>query len=475
MTAATTRKLPDLTEHRPQGPREPIEHKSVATRAAVFVPVFKQYSAPDETSGASAPIRRTAESRLAEATGLAAAIGLDIRAEGIVNGARPRPATLIGSGKVEEMKGLIAAEEIGLVVFDHSLTPVQQRNLEKELGAKVLDRTGLILEIFGQRARTKEGRLQVELAHLNYQKGRLVRSWTHLERQRGGAGFLGGPGETQIEADRRQLQDRIKRLERDLDQVRRTRQLHRAQRRKAPHPVIALVGYTNAGKSTLFNTLTGADAFAKDLLFATLDPTLRRTTLPHGTEVLFSDTVGFVSDLPTHLVAAFRATLEEVVEADIVLHVRDMADLDTLAQCEDVRKILRDLDVDVDETDHVVEVWNKIDLLDEAARAHLGSVHAGMTEKTSAHLVSAVTGEGTAGLLSDMERRIAGLPRPVRLDIAPEAMGLLSWLYENANVIARIDGEDGHVALTVEMTGQSQAELRRLSEAAPGLTIQSAV
>ena len=453
-----------MAQFRDTGPRGPIEHRSVPTRAAVFVPVFRQHPAQDELSGtgASEPVRRSDEARLAEAIGLAAAIGLDVAAEGIVSGQRPRPATLIGAGKVEELKGLCAAEEIGLVIVDHPLTPVQQRNLEKELDAKVLDRTGLILEIFGERARTKEGRLQVELAHLNYQRGRLVRSWTHLERQRGGAGFLGGPGETQIESDRRQLQDRIKRLEKDLEQVRRTRQLHRAKRKKAPHPVVALVGYTNAGKSTLFNRLTGADVMVQNLLFATLDPTLRRTTLPHGTEVLFSDTVGFVSDLPTHLVAAFRATLEEVIEAEIVLHVRDMSDPDALAQAEDVRKILRDLDVDADDAEHVVEVWNKVDRLDEAALDRLRTVRAGLKGPEAAHLVSAVTGEGIDELLVDIERRLAGRLSEVSIELAPDGLGLLPWIYENASVLSRDDREDGGVSMRVEMTAQARAQLRRI-------------
>ena len=258
-----------------------------------------------------------------------------------------------------------------VVIVDHPLTPVQQRNLEKSLNAKVLDRTGLILEIFGRRARTKEGTLQVELAHLNYQKGRLVRSWTHLERQRGGAGFLGGPGETQIEADRRVLQDKIIKLKRELETVRRTRDLHRAKRKKVPFPVVAIVGYTNAGKSTLFNRLTGAGVLAEDMLFATLDPTLRRVRLPHGTPVILSDTVGFISDLPTHLIAAFRATLEEVVEADLVIHLRDISDPDTAAQADDVERILADLGVDATDAKHVIEVWNKIDRLDEGNRARL--------------------------------------------------------------------------------------------------------
>ncbi|TJW34519.1 MAG: GTPase HflX, partial [Mesorhizobium sp.] len=273
----------------------------------------------------------------------------------------PRPATLLGSGKVAEFAEIVKEGGAELVIVDHPLTPVQQRNLEKELNAKVLDRTGLILEIFGERARTKEGTLQVDLAHLNYQKGRLVRSWTHLERQRGGAGFLGGPGETQIESDRRALQDKIKKLKHELETVRRTRDLHRAKRKKVPFPVVAIVGYTNAGKSTLFNRLTGAGVLAEDMLFATLDPTLRRVRLPHGTPVILSDTVGFISDLPTHLIAAFRATLEEVVEADLVIHLRDISDPDTAAQAEDVERILADLGVDAGDGRRVIEVWNKID------------------------------------------------------------------------------------------------------------------
>ncbi|MCB8838523.1 GTPase HflX [Aurantimonas sp. VKM B-3413] len=436
------------------------------------MPTFRNFTAADESGGSASEVtRRSDDARLAEALGLAAAIDLDIVASGVVGGSKPRPATLIGAGKVEELKGTVAAEEIGLVVFDHPLTPVQQRNLEKELGAKVLDRTGLILEIFGRRARTKEGRLQVELAHLNYQRGRLVRSWTHLERQRGGAGFMGGPGETQIEADRRQLQDKIKRLERELDQVKRTRQLHRSKRQKVPHPVIALVGYTNAGKSTLFNRLTGSDVFARNLLFATLDPTLRRTVLPHGTEVMFSDTVGFVSDLPTHLVAAFRATLEEVIEADLILHVRDMADPDTLAQADDVKKILHDLEIDAEDSHHVVEVWNKIDLLDEPGRNHLATVREGLPDPAAAHLVSAVTGEGTTALLADIENRIAGALCAVTLDLQPDAMSVLPWLYKNASVQTRDDREDGAVSLTVELTAQARTELRRMSEQVAGVSI----
>jgi len=458
-----------LTEHNSELPRGPVEHRQAPTRAGVFVPVIRQRN-PAE---AGEVIRRSDEDRLLEAEGLARAIDLDIAARGIVPISKPQPGTLIGSGKVEELKGLVAAEEIGLVIVDHPLTPVQQRNLEKELNAKVLDRTGLILEIFGRRARTKEGRLQVELAHLNYQRGRLVRSWTHVERQRGGAGFLGGPGETQIEADRRQLQDKIKRLEKELEQVRRTRTLHRAKRKKAPHPVIALVGYTNAGKSTLFNTITGAGVLAKDLLFATLDPTLRRITLPHGTEVIFSDTVGFISDLPTHLVAAFRATLEEVIEADIVLHVRDMSDPDALAQASDVRKILTDLRIDTDDTDHVVEVWNKIDRLDESGRAHLESTAAGSSHAEAIHLVSAATGEGVDGLLADIEQRIAGRAEQLEMDVPAESLNMLPWLYENSIVREREDREDGGVHLVVEVTEQARSDLQRMNMRHPGIRIDS--
>lgn len=446
--------------------RGPIEHSQRRERAGVFVPVVRTPVREDE-DGEVLP-RRSGDERLVEAVGLAAAIDLDIVASATIPVAKARPATLIGAGKVDEIKALVDERELGLIVVDHALTPVQQRNLEKELGCKVIDRTGLILEIFGRRARTKEGRLQVDLAHLNYQKGRLVRSWTHLERQRGGGGFMGGPGETQIEADRRQLQDKIIRLEKELEAVRRTRTLHRAKRKKAPHPVVALVGYTNAGKSTLFNTVTGADVLAKDLLFATLDPTLRRVTLPRGTQVIFSDTVGFISDLPTHLVAAFRATLEEVIEADLVLHVRDIADADSPAQSADVRRILADLDVDADDREHVLEVWNKIDLLDGARRESLGE-----TDQAGQGVfpVSALTGEGLPALLDHIETAIAGHVERLRLEVPADGQPLLSWLYDNANVREREDLESGAVALSVELTEQASGELRRLGERYPGLTI----
>ncbi|MBB3998652.1 GTP-binding protein HflX [Aureimonas pseudogalii] len=456
-----------MTDHdSDSAPRGPIEHSQAVTRAGVFVPVLRQRNSAAEVAEG---VKRSDEDRLIEAEGLAAAIDLDIVARAVITVSKAQPATLFGSGKVEEMKALVEEQKIGLVIVDHPLTPVQQRNLEKELNTKVLDRTGLILEIFGRRARTKEGRLQVELAHLNYQRGRLVRSWTHLERQRGGAGFLGGPGETQIESDRRQLQDKIKKLEKELEQVRRTRTLHRAKRKKAPHPVIALVGYTNAGKSTLFNKITGADVLAKDLLFATLDPTLRRIALSHGTEVIFSDTVGFISDLPTHLVAAFRATLEEVMEAEIVLHVRDMSDPDARAQAADVEKILADLEIDTGDAEHVVEIWNKIDRLDETGRAHLEASAASQPGGRTVHMVSALTGEGLEPLLADIERRIAGRADQVELDIPSDSMQLLPWLYENSIVREREDLEDGGVHLVLDVTQQARTDLQRMGARYPNV------
>ena len=315
---------------------------------------------------AAAPNMRAPEARIAEAGGLARAIELQVVDEAVVQIAQIRPATYLGKGKVEDIAARVEAEEIALVFMDCALSPVQQRNLEKAFGAKVIDRTGLILEIFGRRARTREGALQVELAHLAYQKSRLVRSWTHLERQRGGFGFLGGPGETQIETDRRLISERMVRIEADLEKVKTTRALHRKTRRDVPYPIVALVGYTNAGKSTLFNRLTRASVQAEDMLFATLDPTLRNLTLPHGARILLSDTVGFISDLPTMLVSAFRATLEEVLEADVILHVRDISHEDADAQSADVETILRELGIDPDDHRRLLEVWNKLDLLDEA-------------------------------------------------------------------------------------------------------------
>ena len=401
---------------------------------------------------------RTPAARLEEALGLAGAIDLDIVHSEIVNLSDPKPATLIGSGKLDELAAIVKEREAEVVVVDHPLTPVQQRNLEKALNAKVLDRTGLILEIFGERARTREGTLQVELAHLEYQRGRLVRSWTHLERQRGGAGFLGGPGETQIEADRRLLQEKIVKLKRELEQVRRTRELHRAKRQKVPYPVVAIVGYTNAGKSTLFNRLTGASVLAEDMLFATLDPTLRRLRLPLGTDIILSDTVGFISDLPTHLVAAFRATLEEVVEADLVIHLRDISDPDTLAQAEDVERILADLGVDASDGERVIEVWNKIDLLDADGRAHLADI-AGRNPDQPPVAVSAATGEGIGELVALIEARLAGSTTVVDVAVRPDQLQMTDWLYRSGSVLSRTDREDGGLDLTIRTTAARAAEI----------------
>nr|WP_245585444.1 GTPase HflX [Pleomorphomonas koreensis] len=425
----------------------------------VVVPDLRQRAPRDEASLAA---QRDLEARVEEAFGLAQAIELDIRATIPVPVNQPRPATLFGTGKVEEIAGMVKADEIDLVIVDHALTPIQQRNLEKAWKAKVIDRTGLILEIFGERARTREGRLQVELAHLKYQKSRLVRSWTHLERQRGGFGFLGGPGETQIEADRRQLQEKITRIEADLEQVKRTRDLHRRQRRKVPHPVVALVGYTNAGKSTLFNRLTEADVFAKDLLFATLDPTLRRIKLPHGTDAILSDTVGFISNLPTHLVAAFRATLEEVIEASIILHVRDISHKDTEAQAADVAEVLKQLGLDPEDRDRIIEVWNKIDLVEEPRRdmllAQAASDSPGGQER---HVVSAVTGEGLPELLAAIEARLLG-SRPVHeLTLDPTDGAGLAWLYAHGEVLERREGEDGRLHLAVRVADKSLTTFHR--------------
>ncbi|MBU1314906.1 MAG: GTPase HflX [Alphaproteobacteria bacterium] len=430
-------------------------------RAIVIVPVLKQgrTARSAQADSATPSPQRSDEARLEEAIGLARAIDLTIVQGLIVPVAQPKPATLMGSGKIEEIKALLDEHDAGLVIIDHPLTPVQQRNLEKEWNAKVIDRTGLILEIFGRRASTKEGTLQVDLAHLNYQKGRLVRSWTHLERQRGGAGFMGGPGETQIEADRRLLQDRIVKLERELEQVVRTRQLHRAKRRKVPHPIVALVGYTNAGKSTLFNRITGAGVLAEDMLFATLDPTLRRMKLPHGRTVILSDTVGFISNLPTHLVAAFRATLEEVLEADLILHVRDMSDPDNAAQSGDVLRILTDLGIDEKEREkRIIEVWNKIDRLDpEAHDALIERAHG----RDDIMAVSAVSGEGVEPLMEEISRRLSGVLTEATITIPADKLALVSWVYENAIVDGREDLEDGAVELDVRLSDGQAVELER--------------
>ena len=389
--------------------------------------------------------KRSPEAKLDEAVGLARAIDLDVLSSGIVPLTAVRPATFIGKGKVEEIAGLVKSEEAGLVVMDCALSPVQQRNLEKAWDAKVVDRTGLILEIFGRRAHTREGALQVEHAHLTYQKSRLVRSWTHLERQRGGFGFLGGPGETQIETDRRLIEERIARIETELDKVRRTRKLHRLSRKRVPYPIVALVGYTNAGKSTLFNRMTRAQVESADMLFATLDPTLRAVDLPHGARIILSDTVGFISDLPTMLVAAFRATLEEVIEADVILHVRDVSHEDAEAQQQDVEDVLRQLGIDAGQG--IIEIWNKIDRLGEAARTQLGNL-AARTERRPV-LVSALTGEGIDRLTDAIEARIAESRTILDLVVDGADGAGISWLHRHTEVLSRTDREDGKVAMSV--------------------------
>nr|WP_312893267.1 GTPase HflX [Ancylobacter sonchi] len=405
--------------------------------------------------------RRSPEARLDEAVGLARAIDLDVVSAHVIGLSAVRPATYLGSGKVEEIGEDVKAHEAGLVFVDAPLSPVQQRNLEKAWSAKVIDRTALILEIFGQRARTKEGVLQVELAHLNYQKSRLVRSWTHLERQRGGFGFLGGPGETQIEADRRVIGERIYKIERELEQVKRTRALHRASRKKVPYPVVALVGYTNAGKSTLFNRLTAASVMAQDLLFATLDPTLRSVKLDTGDQIILSDTVGFISDLPTQLVAAFRATLEEVIEADIILHVRDVSHEDTAAQAADVADVLRGLGVDPDDDHRLIEVWNKIDSLDEEGRARIFNAAARLTGDARAIPVSALTGEGLDELKLAIGRRLSRDRVTLALDLSPADGEGLGWLYRHSEVLDRRSAEDGTLHLVVRVAPDRAENIER--------------
>ena len=420
------------------------------TRAAVVLP-WERHGRDNGGGDGS----RAAEARLAEAVGLTASIGLAVLHQVILPLRNRRPSTLFGDGQVATLGEVISENDIEVVIVDAALSPVQQRNLERAWGCKVIDRTGLILDIFGERAATREGTLQVELAHLAYQRSRLVRSWTHLERQRGGFGFLGGPGETQIEADRRLIDDRLVRLRKDLEQVRRTRGLHRSARRRVPFPVIALVGYTNAGKSTLFNALTGAEVTAKDQLFATLDPTMRGLRLPSGRRVILSDTVGFISQLPHELVEAFRATLEEVSEADVILHVRDSAHPETLAQRSDVIKVLDDMvadgTLDPGWPDRTIEVLNKADLLGGVSQVAL---------REDAVAVSAITGEGLDVLQAAIDTRIAQGMELADYDIPPQDGARMAWLYQHGEVVERHDEEEA-VHMRVRLLPADRARFER--------------
>jgi GTP-binding protein HflX len=446
-----TRISEDTEEQAPERPGRLHEARPAPVKAAVILP----WERPSAAEKNGIDPQRAAEARLAEAVGLAASIGLVVVHTAILPLRARRPSTLLGEGQMAAEKQLLTTFGVTVAIVDAALSPVQQRNLERGWGCKVIDRTGLILDIFGERAVTSEGALQVELAHLDYQRSRLVRSWTHLERQRGGFGFLVGPGETQIEADRRLITDRIVRLKRELDQVRRTRGLHRSARKRAPFPVVALVGYTNAGKSTLFNALTGADVHAKDQLFATLDPTMRGLILPSGRRVILSDTVGFISQLPTELVAAFRATLEDVAEADIILHVRDAAHPDSAAQRADVLAVLdtmaHDALLDSEYAARTIEVLNKSDLLGGAAAlpARPGTV-----------AVSAITGEGLDQLKAALDARIAAGMEEARYDIDHSDGARLAWLYAHGEVTARQD-DDTAAHVTVRLLPADRSRFER--------------
>jgi GTPase len=419
-------------------------------RAIVIVPELPREAA-----------RRSAEARLEEAAGLAEAIGVVVAGGRVFRVRSVRPATLIGKGQAEEVAELAKAEEARLLIVDAALTPIQQKNLEDETGAKVIDRTGLILEIFGERAVTAEGRMQVELAHLDYQAGRLVRSWTHLERQRGGFGFLGGPGETQIEADRRLIRDRMARIRRELDQVKRTRSLHRDRRQRAPWPVIALVGYTNAGKSTLFNRLTGEAVFAENLLFATLDPTMRDIRLPGFDKVILSDTVGFVSDLPTELIAAFRATLEEVRSADLLVHVRNVAHPDSEAQREDVDDVLASLGLAEEGAPPRIEAWNKIDLLSGEARDRL---LAEAQRRENVVPISAISGEGLDLLRERMAECLRSGEQVHEIRLPASAGDRIAWLHARGEVLDQTVDED-EVQLSVRLSPDNWARFQSMEPA----------
>ncbi len=429
------------------------------SRAVVVAPFRKGPERQDGQDNNGAGQLSVGE-RLSEAVGLAQAIGLDVRFSASITLAHVRPATLIGSGKVEEIGAIVKTEGAEVVIVDHALTPIQQRNLETAWNAKVIDRTGLILEIFADRARSKEGRLQVELARLTYQKGRLVRSWTHLERQRGGFGFLGGPGETQIEADRRVIGERIDAIKSELAVIERTRRLHRKRRKDSNQQIVSLVGYTNAGKSTLFNALSGAGVLAKDMLFATLDPTLRRVKLGDGRVFILSDTVGFVSDLPTQLIAAFRATLEEISEADLIVHVRDIASPASEAQSLEVQRVLAEIGIGPEEqAGRVIEVWNKADLLPADERARLAK--RALTRDMPTVVASAAKGEGLDRLRLAIGEK---LQRPVstRTLVVDQGDGpLIHWLYENTEVLDRSDPNDGSLHFKVRLASDREGDLDR--------------
>lgn len=405
------------------------------------------------------PLSLSADSRLEEAVGLALAINLDVVYKEIIKVRAVKPSTFVGQGVLERLKPLLEAEETELLIVDTSLTPIQQRTLENKLKIKVIDRTALILEIFGERAQTREGKLQVELAHLTYQRSRLVRSWTHLERQRGGAGFLGGPGETQIELDRRIIDDKIVRIKKELEKVRQTRQIQRSARQRIPYPVIALVGYTNAGKSSLFNQLSAAGVFAKDLLFATLDPAMRKIRLPSGQEVILSDTVGFISDLPHELIMAFRATLEEVLSADVIVHVRDIANPNTREQQQDVLKVLRSLGLeDIEQQDSYIELFNKIDLLDDDMRRHLEKQIAARRNRV---MVSALTGEGCQQFLRLIDDTLAAHHRTIEVKLPITDGKMIAWLHAHAEVLSRQEMENA-VEFKVRIDAAAESRLYKM-------------
>lgn len=429
---------------------DPVNDVARGERAMVVVP---------ERVGDGA--RRSTEARVEEAAGLAEAIGVDVVAKRAFRLRQLRPATLLGKGQVEEIAGLARDNQAGLLIVDAPLTPVQQKSLEEQVGTKVIDRTSLILEIFGERAATAEGRLQVELAHLDYQAGRLVRTWTHLERQRGGFGFLGGPGETQIEADRRLIRDRMARIRRELDQVKRTRALHRGRRQRAPWPVVALVGYTNAGKSTLFNTLTGDEVVAEDMLFATLDPTMRNVKIPGFDKAILSDTVGFVSDLPTELIAAFRATLEEVASADLLIHVRDMSHPDREAQAADVEDVLTSLGIGEGEGPARLEAWNKIDLLkDDERQALLAEAQ----RRDDVIPISALTGWGLDSLRSCISQSLQRGTQVHRIRLDAAQGSRLAWLHSRGEVLdQRVEGDE--IEVDVRLSPDNWARFQAMESA----------